>query len=502
MADVQNMTKRGGVYYVRFIIPKHRWQDVGRATAARQGMRRDIVRTLETRDHRVALQRRDAALSSIRAEVNAALVGGGLAPLHGHWSPSWGNGQQCMAEQPARHDPVIQSPARGCGGLSDRRSVQDTSQRQTAAVLRDEAAALGGLLDRWFAQLEGHVTKELIDRHHRAFARLGKHLSDNAGCKVSDSERFARKVLINSIDRRAAGHFREWLEAIPGVGPRVVANHLSTMNTFWKWAQDVGYAEANPWEGAARGIKRKIAKAARERGEKRPYTEAELISLIREADARCRMPTRWRWAPVISDMLRLGPLTGCRQNELASLTAARVIRPDGAEYLWRIAVTDDVGKTASAVREVPLHPIAQAIIARRLDALPKGHGPDARLFHECKPGGRDNKPGHYLSKRYSDFLKSVLGESNEFDFHSLRRCFATYFKVAEANGGEGCSDLVLDHLIGHRPMSLANNTYAAKRFKWSTYDRAILNMVEKGMGRDLFRALNLTDHLTYAAIRL
>lgn len=72
--EMQNMTKRGSVYYVRFIIPKERWQDVGRATNARNGTRRDIVKSLETKDYREALQRRDVALAKIREETNAALA--------------------------------------------------------------------------------------------------------------------------------------------------------------------------------------------------------------------------------------------------------------------------------------------------------------------------------------------------------------------------------------------------------------------------------------------
>ncbi|NLI26156.1 MAG: hypothetical protein GX413_02030 [Acetobacter sp.] len=47
--DMQNMTKRGNVYYVRFIVPKERWSDVGVATGACNGTRRDITKSLETR---------------------------------------------------------------------------------------------------------------------------------------------------------------------------------------------------------------------------------------------------------------------------------------------------------------------------------------------------------------------------------------------------------------------------------------------------------------------
>ncbi|MFT8505877.1 hypothetical protein [Acetobacter sp.] len=531
---MQNMTKRGSVYYVRFIVPKERWHDVGMATGARSGTRRDIVQSLETRDYREALNRRGQALAAIQAKTNAALAAHGLAPLHGAWTPSWGNPQQQLTEQAldARkalenasdyRQPHYENDDSNTGriiseDMSDkdfgldivRETLWATAQKLTAkgpesaqaayeqalGVACGTATPLGVLLDRWFPQLDGHVTKELIDRHHRAFTRFGQYLAEAQGLQTDNPEGYARGVPLESIDRRTAGHFREWLERLPNVGPRVVGFHLSTMNTFWKWAQDVGYAEGNPWEGSTRGLKKKIAKASRERGEKRPYTDSELIALMTQAKARLPHPKKWPWARVIHDMLRLAPLTGCRQNELASLTVGRVIKPTRPEQLWRISVTEEVSKTRSATREVPLHPIAQAVIAQRLAELPTDHTQDTPIFPECKPGGRDSKPGHYLSKRYATFLRSVLGEKPEIDFHSFRRCFSTFMSTAEANGALHCSELVLDHLIGHKPVSLAHNTYAAKRFDWSVYDNAIQEMVDKGMNEVLrthFQAEGLDD---------
>ncbi|MBS0985769.1 site-specific integrase [Acetobacter thailandicus] len=526
---MQNMTRRGSVYYVRFIVPKERWHDVGIATGARNGKRRDITKSLTTKDYREALVRRDAALTIIREETNAALAQQNLPPLHGDWKPSWGNIQQQLTEQALEARKALEEadtyrrpyyenddPDTGhivAEAISDRdfgadvvreelratvqkieaestnkhegRERAQAAYKQALGIAMGTATPLSVLLDRWFPQLEGHVTKELIDRHHRAFTRFGQYLADAQDLHTDNPEGYARSIPIERIDRKAAGHFREWLEKLPNVGPRVVGFHLSTMNTFWKWAQDVGYAEINPWEGSTRGLKKKIAKASRERGEKRPYTEAELIALLTQARERLQHPKKWPWARVIYDMLRLAPLTGCRQNELASLTVGRIIQPAQPGLLWRISITEEVSKTRSSTREVPLHPIAQEVIAQRLAELPAEHTLDTQLFPECKPGGRDDKPGHYLSKRYATFLRSALGEKPEIDFHSFRRCFSTFMTTAEANGAQHCSNLVLDHLIGHKPVSLAHNTYAAKRFNWSVYDKAIMEMVAKGVSDQL-----------------
>ncbi|OAG74352.1 hypothetical protein A0J51_00709 [Gluconobacter japonicus] len=93
------------------------------------------------------------------------------------------------------------------------------------------------------------------------------------------------------------------------------------------------------------------------------------------------------------------------------------------------------------------------------------------------------KRSHFFSQRFTDFRRDVLGRETdgEVNFHSFRRCFATFMATALANGVSECSELVRDHLIGHKPMALGSNTYAAKDLGWDLYCRAVLGMVEKGM---------------------
>lgn len=62
-------------------------------------------------------------------------------------------------------------------------------------------------------------------------------------------------------------------------------------------------------------------------------------------------------------------------------------------------------------------------------------------------------------------------------------------EVARANGVTACTDLVIDHLIGHKAERLAANTYAAKQLDWSLYSEAILGMVEKGMSEKVRAAM-------------
>jgi hypothetical protein len=224
------------------------------ATGARNGTRRDITKSLETKDHREALRRRDAALSVIREEANAALIAQGRPPLHGDWKPSWTASLQtqlttqaleartALEDADTYREPHYENddPETGrivCEEISDRdfgmdivrkelwetaRKIAETSPdkqtglrqaqaayHQALGIATGTATPLSVLLDRWFPQLDGNVTRELIDRHHRAFLRLGQHIAETDGLQTDDPKGYVRSVPIEQINRKTAGHFRE-----------------------------------------------------------------------------------------------------------------------------------------------------------------------------------------------------------------------------------------------------------------------------------------------------
>ncbi len=125
----------------------------------------------------------------------------------------------------------------------------------------------------------------------------------------------------------------------------------------------------NPWGGgeATAGLKRK---AEKQKPDVRPLTENELLKLLQADPDKCK---RWAWGPASRDMMRIALFTGARQNELATLTVGRILNRDGAEgELWGIQVTNEEAKTKNSVRRIPLHPLVQPIIARRLREAGKG----------------------------------------------------------------------------------------------------------------------------------
>ena len=523
-AEMFGLKQTGGkTWSARLSIPRDRWQDVGEAFGTKSGIKQDLVMSLQTRDKNEAIQRRGAALEALRSQVNEKLAESGKPPLEGDWKPRTVTeravNDALFAKQQIENASTAYAPAKNADGSVDEyvptneqehlrhvltEQAEDVSQglddaegAEYLATFMDTldgiATPLGPLVDRWLASESKQVSNGLIARHRRVLSMFGEFLHHDSGLTGKPNPESAVAILrafpLQRVDKKLARRFREWAEEEKAAN--TVNSYLSSLRTFWTWLVRAGEAENNPWSGMADGLKKLAKKEARARGDKRPFTETELLALLTGE------PNSRKLGPMIKEVLRLGLLTGARQNELCSLTVDRVvIPPDNPEQLWGIRVTEDVAKTDNSVRTIPLHPLVRPIIERRLAAALASGEPDAPLFPECPPGGEDNKRGWTFSKSFLRYRKAVLGATgaagdagNGTDFHSTRRCFITFMETALAKGASACTELVCDHLIGHKSERLAANTYAAKQFHWPVYEAAILGMVDKGLPESVRQVL-------------
>jgi integrase len=227
---------------------------------------------------------------------------------------------------------------------------------------------------------------------------------------------------------------------------KTVNRILSSTSSFWKWMAKRGWltSEVNPWAGQGDHSKKRDRSA--EEG-KRPYTAEELKALLKADPKEHKAGDH---AEAIRDLVRLGLVTGCRLNELCELQVRDVLLEDKA-----IRIRE--GKTANATRVIPVHASVWPIIERRKAAA--GGKPQARLFGELKPGGPDGKHSWYVSKVFTRFRRSVLGESDAVDFHSLRRTFATYLEHASTRTVK-VNPQVIAELMGHEKGTLALSVYS------------------------------------------
>jgi len=515
------LKKTGGdTWSARLSIPLNRWADVGEAYGTRSGIKQEVIRSLGTRDKREAYKRRDKALAVLRAEVDERLAAKGFLPLHGEWKPDWMNEERLLSEALEARREIAATSDRTDGGdkqmgptdprrrliegmdyfLEDRaEQLEKAGKNPSGYVTRYREIALGKttpigpLFDRWMRDVESTIRQQTARGHRLAFRLFGEFLAfqDGDACSSQDPETLITSTSVESITKRRIGEFPEWLAQRKRLSAKTIQSRISPLKTFWDWLERKGYSDTNPWLGATTGLKRR-AEVEEKQDREREYTEAELIALLQANPAAQR---RWGYGAAIFDLIRLGLLTGARQNELASLTRDRIQPPETEGGLPMIVVTSEVAKTRNSRRRIPLHPLAQKIIEERLEALEDQSG-DAPLFPECPPGGPDRKRSWTLSKRFTTFRRDVLGKASDgqLDYHSFRRCFITNMENAQRKGASACSELIRDHLVGHKPQSLAGSTYATKDFGGDAYSAAIMGMVEQGLPSEVLKVLEATQN--------
>lgn len=514
--DMHGLRRTGGLtWYARLSIPRDRWIDAGKAYGKPSGILQERVVSLQTRDLKEAIRRRDKALAHLRAEVDAKLIAAGFEPLAGDWKPDWMEEDALLAEALAARkriqavsdvgedeegypDSPMHRLIDGMDNmLSERAAELDGKGLDGAAYLTrfreiatGAATPFGSFLNRWRREREQDVSASTLHMEGASLRQFGTYLAEKQGRGTpKDPMAFLEQQVIEDIPLPVIGEYSEWLSE-KGLSPKTIGRQISSLKVLWDWClRKHILSGANPWAGATAGLKKRAEKMGKTRGRIVAYTADELVLLLKADPDEGR---RWAWGSAIHDLMRLALLTGARENELCSLSISRIVNRDGKlGPLWGISVLDTEAKTDNSVRSVPLHPLVRPIIERRLAAAIATGQPDAPLFPECKPGGPGMKRGYYFAKRFTTFRRDVLGVGSDGRkvFHSFRKCFVTFMEMALANGAAACTELVCDHLIGHKPPRLSANTYAAKQFDWPLYSDAILGMVDKGMPKAVKDAL-------------
>jgi integrase len=222
---------------------------------------------------------------------------------------------------------------------------------------------------------------------------------------------------------------------------KTINRKISSLSSMWRWLAKRGFVEANPWTGQGTFSNR----VKRSSSGKRAYTAEELHKLLK---AEPEEIVGIRYGAILSDLLRLGLLTGCRISELCNIRTEDVLT---LQMAFRIPD----GKTENARRIMPVHRHGWPIIERRLTSTPDGW-----LFSGLTPAGPDAKRSWIVVKRFATFRQEVLGKDKSVDFHSLRRTFATYLERASTQT-LAVNTSTIAELMGHVKPTLALAVYSS-----------------------------------------
>lgn len=325
----------------------------------------------------------------------------------------------------ARHDELVRAEGREKAGTF-------------ATIATAKGTPISALADDWLAEKPMKPRQKLDYR--RAVTKF------EAWALASQS---GTGGMAEAVTKRTAGDYKTLGFVRAGANWRTANKDFSALSGYWKWLVTRGIAKENVWQGML------LPKLKREEGEqKRPYTDQELLRLLRGC-----VPS-----VALKDAMHIAALSGMWIEEICRVRVGD-IRGDLIDLKGT--------KTAAARRIVPIHADLSATVARRCD----GKASTAFLFDELPtpPPGSARERSSPLVKAFTRYRRAMgvderaegVRQSN-VDFHSFRRWFAQAARDAINEGrGVGYSYWTIAEVMGHSkdgnlPLGMTMGLYAGE----------------------------------------
>lgn len=217
---------------------------------------------------------------------------------------------------------------------------------------------------------------------------------------------------VQDVTRKAVQRWTTRLMSAEGEdrAPRTVNRYLSACRGYWRYLHNIEVIPEDAPDPFAslevsRSVNGRLKKTALGDA-RRAFDPADVVKLHRTAEQDGDQE--------LADLILLAMYTGCRIEELCSLTLDHV-------HADRLSITD--AKTAAGWREVPLHPRLKKRVTELADGSTDGY------LLSGLPVAKYDKRSPAISKRFGRFKKR-LGFDKRHVFHSIRKTVATLFERA------------------------------------------------------------------------
>lgn len=229
----------------------------------------------------------------------------------------------------------------------------------------------------------------------------------------------AKTACLEDVTPELAQSFRdEFLPSVrnhrspDGLSSQTVAKNVNLLKQVWVWAIGEGHLgkkAPNPWE-FRRGLRRFINQRERVREDYQPQEFSALLQATKRGTKE-------------GDILRLAIASGCRADEMATLSTSDV-RPDGSGFSLA------QGKTGNAKRFIPSVEDAGDVLRARL----KAHCASGRVFPEWPIRPASGKAAA-VSQWFTRFRRKVLGPETDgrLALHSTRHTWMTAARRARVD---------------------------------------------------------------------
>lgn len=420
---------RRRVWFVRYYVPREHWPTWGS---------REIERTLGTRDGKAAASLAPAKVTEIQREISQRVARVG----------------------------TVRVPA------SDPHSIQQTADEMSAA-LRDGRIKAGATMNEhgeWEPCPVDAALDRALDAHLDTYPEADRHpITGHPSAthpRLPDVLTHAHRQLSDPGYKPLSQWVSEYLKSIAHLAPATVQGRKTELARFTKWAgaqSDVrmfrphnaaAYVDEiiNKWDRkpntkiAALGkltgffawvkfraqldfnpfdrVSSQITKSNRGTEKtRRQWKESELVKLLGSACPR----------PDLAAVTLIALYSGARIDEVCMAKSANVNLGDATTtgnlhpQSWR--VTSGHGKTASAIRSIPIHPLLAPLVARLVETSWDGY-----LISGLGQGKSGTlKRSHYLSKRFGAWCDDVGLDDPRLTFHTLRNTFLQRLRRAKVD---------------------------------------------------------------------
>lgn len=213
----------------------------------------------------------------------------------------------------------------------------------------------------------------------------------------------------NSITAEKSLNWINYISTEADLSPSSVSRIIGACNSFYRYLKTTGEVPESRPSPFVVPLKSKPPKrkkrsvAANETGKWLPFKPDQVVELFQKAVEKDDIP--------LSNLIYIGAYTGARIEELCSIKASDI---DLAFTSFHI----QDAKSDAGIRTVPIHRSLKSLIKKLVKSSTDGYLISGLTFN--KYGDRSNAIG----KRFGR-LKRLLGYSDRFVFHSIRKTFTT-----------------------------------------------------------------------------
>lgn len=241
------------------------------------------------------------------------------------------------------------------------------------------------------------------------------------------------------------------MKDVPLAAVRTLNGYMSHFQSFFKWAMEQGYVEANIFEGLRFKVNKRVAVARKD-----AFSTEQLQTIYKHLtdnpDGLVKKDSH-KWVSLIA------MFTGARLNEVAQLGGTDLQLHDG---VWCLSFTtdgDDANKRLKNEASRRLVPVHSVLLEQGLqdicEAAAKRH---TRLFPDLSYEAQ-NGYGRNVGRWMNESLLVKLGmKIPTLTFHSLRHSFNT--QLAQKD----CPEHLQKAILGHSQSGMNYNTYFKEGF--------------------------------------